>query len=314
MALTTVPLMPDRPRPGRGFGPQRHAKCAVMTHMDGNSLRKLVEGQLLRLEGNAFQDCMDRLGLVLHPGDYQPVRAAGPKGDTKNDGYCPKARVFYAAHATRGEQIHKTKEKIRSDLDGCLKEHRDVSIWRYLTNDTLPGEVDQFVDNVLRPAHPEVSIEVWGLKNLSAEICKFPQKQVEKIIDVVFEESQPDSGAAQVVLLNHMKSGRDLWPILSASQAWLPHVEPDGCNRDEQDLIDNAVQTFTDWLEISGDVEVSRSGVRDAERSIDELLEELRRKGFTLYSGTGDSGNRWPIRVPMAIFKIARSIDRVGAQ
>ncbi|MFI5885678.1 hypothetical protein ACIBCE_40900, partial [Streptomyces sp. NPDC051554] len=51
--------------------------------MDHNSLRKLVEGQLLRLEGNTFQDCMDRLGLELYPGDYQPVRAAGPQGGFK---------------------------------------------------------------------------------------------------------------------------------------------------------------------------------------------------------------------------------------
>jgi hypothetical protein len=54
-----------------------------MAAVDQNSLRKLVEGQLLRVEGNAFQDCMDRLGLELYPGDYQPVRAAGPRGDTK---------------------------------------------------------------------------------------------------------------------------------------------------------------------------------------------------------------------------------------
>ncbi|MFF4355148.1 hypothetical protein [Streptomyces sp. NPDC001530] len=69
---------------------------------------------------------MDRLGLELYPGEYQPVRAAGPKGDTKNDGYCPKARVFFAAHATRGERIDKTKAKIHGDLEGCLQEHRDV--------------------------------------------------------------------------------------------------------------------------------------------------------------------------------------------
>ena len=140
--------------------------------MDQNSLRKLVEGQLLRLEGNTFQDCMDRLGLELYPGDYQPVRAGGPKGDTKNDGYCPKARVFFAAHATRGERIDKTKAKIRGDLEGCLKEHRDVRVWRFLTNDTMPGEVDQFIDNELRPLYPSVAIEVWGLKTLAAEVSK----------------------------------------------------------------------------------------------------------------------------------------------
>ncbi|URN12681.1 hypothetical protein LUW77_16695 [Streptomyces radiopugnans] len=282
--------------------------------MDLNSLRKLVEGQLLRLEGNAFQDCMDRLGLVLHPGDYQPVRAAGPKGDTKNDGYCPKARVFFAAHATRGERIDKTKAKIRSDLDGCLKEHRDVKVWRFLTNDTLPGEVDQFVDNKLRPAHPGITIEVWGLKTLAEEICKFPQKQVEMIIDVVFEEARPDPNTVRVVQLSHIKSGGDLWPILSVSEAWMPPVEPDNCTRDEQDLIDGTIQTFTDWLEISDDVEISRSGVRDAQRGIDELLEELRSRGLALYSGTGDSGSRWSIRVPMAIFKIVRKSSKEDPQ
>ncbi|WP_338682824.1 hypothetical protein QD712_13465 [Streptomyces acidiscabies] len=131
-----------------------------MTSVDQNSLRKLVEGQLIRMEGNTFQDCIDRLGLELYPGDYQPVRAAGPKGDTKNDGYCPKARVFFAAHATRGERIDKTKAKIRSDLEGCLQEHREVRVWRFLTNDTLAGEVDQFIDNELRPLYLSVTIEV----------------------------------------------------------------------------------------------------------------------------------------------------------
>ncbi|MFJ8822769.1 hypothetical protein ACIREE_13405 [Streptomyces sp. NPDC102467] len=95
-----------------------------MAAVDLNSLRKFVEGQLILLEGNAFQGCMDRLGLELYPGDYQAVRAAGPRGDTKNDGYCPKARVFFAAHATRNEPLHKTKAKIRGDLEGCLQEHR----------------------------------------------------------------------------------------------------------------------------------------------------------------------------------------------
>ncbi|MFE7172287.1 hypothetical protein [Streptomyces sp. NPDC057616] len=270
--------------------------------MDQNSLRKLVEGQLLRLEGNAFQDCMDRLGLELYPDDYQPVRAAGPKGDAKNDGYCPKARVFFAAHATRGERIDKTKAKIRSDLEGCLQEHREVRVWRFLTNDTLPGEVDQFIDNELRLRYRGVTIEVWGLKTLAAEISKLKREQVDRIIDVI----TVDEPEFDVVFLRHMKTGRDLWPILSASQAWMPPVEPDDCTDDEQDLIDGVIQTFIDWLEISEDVEISRSGVRDAQRGINELLQELQDKGLVLYSGTGDSGNRWAVRLPMAIFKVDR--------
>ncbi|WP_202426696.1 hypothetical protein [Streptomyces sp. HUCO-GS316] len=192
---------------------------------------------------------------------------------------------------------------------GCLREHRDVRVWRFLTNDTLPGEVDQFIDNELRPAHRDVTIEVWSLKILAEEICEFPQRHIERIVDVIFDEAQPEPNSAQVVMLSHIKSGRALWPILSISQAWMPADEPDDCTRDEQDLIDSVIQTFTDWLEISEDVEVSRAGVRDAQRGIDDLLGELQSKGLALYAGTGDSGQRWATRFPMAIFKIAREGD-----
>jgi hypothetical protein len=280
-----------------------------MAAVDLNSRRKLVEGQLLRMEGNTFQDCMDRLGLELYPGDYQPVRAAGPKGDTKNDGYCPKARVFFAAHATRGERIDKTKAKIRGDLEGCLQEHRDVRVWRFLTNDTLPGEVDQFIDNELRPLYPGVTIQVWGLKTLADEISKLKQEQVDRITDVI----TANESEIEVVVLNHIKTGRDLWPILSGCLGWLPHEEPDDCTDEEQDLIDGAVQSFRDWSDISGDIEFSRSSVRDAQRSITAILEELADNGLTLYSATVDdyplTGGPSPFLGTVAIFRVSR-VDR----
>ncbi|WP_371588989.1 hypothetical protein [Streptomyces virginiae] len=274
--------------------------------MDQNSLRKLVEGQLLRLEGNAFQDCMDRLGLELHPGDYQPVRAAGPKGDTKNDGYCPKARVFFAAHATRGERIDKTKAKIRGDLEGCLQEHRDVKVWRFLTNDTLAGEVDQFIDSELRPRYRGVTIEVWGIKTLAHEISKLERVQVDRVIDVV----TVDEPGLEVIILSHIKTGRELWPILSGSLGWLEHDEPEDCTAEEQDLIDGAIQSFRDWSDIAGDIEFSRSSVRDAQRDITAILEQLAEKGLVLYSATKDNypltGGPSPFLGTVAIFRIVR--------
>lgn len=262
-----------------------------MTAVDQNSLRKLVEGQLLRLEGNAFQDCMDRLGLELYPGDYQPVRAAGPKGDAKNDGYCPKARVFFAAHATRGERIDKTKAKIRGDLEGCLQEHRDVKVWRFLTNDTVPGEVDQFIDNELRPLYPRVTIEVWGLKTLADEISKLRRVQIDRIIDVIFvAETQPirvipDPDAPPLIVLSYMNTGRDLWPILSQAHAF-GFSDPEDCTDDESDLILTALETFKEWGEASDIVGDSLTQVRGAQRSISCLLEELKAKGVAVYAGT----------------------------
>lgn len=269
------------------------------------------------MEGNAFQDCMDRLGLELHPGDYQPVRAAGPKGDTKNDGYCPKARIFFAAHATRGERIDKTKAKIRGDLEGCLQEHRDVKVWRFLTNDTLPGEVDQFIDNELRPRFPGVTIEVWGLKTVADQICKLKREQIDKVVDVNFGARRVAPSEPQVVQLRLVTTGRDIWPILSASMAWMPADEPDDCTDEEEDLIDAVVQTFTDCLEISEEIEVSRSSVREAQRGITGLLDELRAKGFAVYAGAVDNhpigGAAAPLLVTMAIFKITRMSSRTSS-
>ena len=152
--------------------------------MDKNSLRRIIEDNLVNLEGNAFQDFCDRLGLTLYPDDYTPVRAAGNQGDMKNDGYCPKARIFFAAHATRREQISATKDKIKSDLEGCLANHNDIKQWVYLTNDTLAGAVQTFVDEDLRPAHQDLIIETWDHKKIASTIYQLPISQIEYILGI----------------------------------------------------------------------------------------------------------------------------------
>jgi hypothetical protein len=174
--------------------------------MDRNTLRKIIEDRLANLEGAAFQDVCDRLALELYPGDFQPVRPGGTHGDMKNDGYCPTLRIFFAAHATRGETAAKTKNKISSDLEGCLAKHRDVKTWRFMTNDTLTGEVDAFVDNNLRPAHPDVAIEIWGHKRIADEICKLTDSRIEKITDLTFGSS-PLEDAPVVDLIDVMNNG-----------------------------------------------------------------------------------------------------------
>jgi hypothetical protein len=50
--------------------------CAVITLADQNSLRKVVEGQLVHLEGNTFQDCMNQLGdLPVSNKQYESPQA-----------------------------------------------------------------------------------------------------------------------------------------------------------------------------------------------------------------------------------------------
>ncbi|MFC1855275.1 tetratricopeptide repeat protein [Thermodesulfobacteriota bacterium] len=149
--------------------------------IDKVSLRRIIEDRLFNLHGNSFQDFCDRFCSKLHPGDYTPVRAGG--GDDKNDGYCPKARIFFAAHATRGETIYRTKDKIQGDLKGCLEKHRDVNKWIYLTNDTLVGKVETFVDD-LRKTNGKLTIETWGHKKITDKILEFDIEQIKEIIEI----------------------------------------------------------------------------------------------------------------------------------
>jgi hypothetical protein len=102
--------------------------------MDNATLRKIIEDRIFNLDGNSFQDLCHRLCMKLYSDDYTPVRAGGPKGDTKMDGYCPKAKIYFATHATtRGEATRATKKKIKSDLEGCLAKHNDTKKWVYFT-------------------------------------------------------------------------------------------------------------------------------------------------------------------------------------
>ena len=152
--------------------------------MNEPTLRKIIEAQVAYFKGDAFQDMCDRLCLKFYPHDYTSVRAGGPKGDTKNDGYCPKAKIFFAAHATKGEKISDTKNKIKSDLEGCLKNYKDVRNWIYLTNDTLTGEIQQFINEQLRPKYSEVVIETWDHKKITEKILTLEEKEIGNLLEI----------------------------------------------------------------------------------------------------------------------------------
>ena len=143
---------------------------------------KIVDDYIKAIEFYNFQDFCDRLLLTFYPNEYTPVRAGGRNGDMKNDGYCYVSRKFFQAHATRGESAKTTKNKIEEDLVGCLKKWDDVKEFVYITNDTLIGEVESFVDN-LRQQFPKIIIRTWSQKILIEKIRNLEIKDVEYIID-----------------------------------------------------------------------------------------------------------------------------------
>ncbi len=150
--------------------------------MDKNDIYKIVSDYIKAIEATHFQEFCDRLLLKIHPNDYTSVRAGGSNGDMKNDGYCYVSRKFFQAHASRGETASKIKDKIKTDLEGCLEKQSDVQEFIYLTNDTLIGEIEKFIDD-LRRGHPEIQIATWGPLRLAERICQFDLKDIEFIID-----------------------------------------------------------------------------------------------------------------------------------
>lgn len=158
--------------------------------MDASTKRRIVRDYIANLGGDAFQCLCDRLCSTLHPNDYTPVRAGGPKGDLKNDGFCPKARLFFAAHASRGEKITDIKKKIQIDLEGCLANHNTVKEWIYITNDTLVGEVHAFIDETLRPKHSGVTITTWDHNQITDKIAEMSDGEIEYILAMPLNDSK----------------------------------------------------------------------------------------------------------------------------
>lgn len=143
---------------------------------------RIIEDYVKAIEASHFQDFCDRLLFTLYPNDYTDVRAGGRNGDMKNDGYCYMTRIFFQAHATRGESAKKTKDKINNDFNGCINKWNDVRSFVYITNDTLIGEIENFIDE-LRIQNPAVTIITWTPKKIVSMIKDLKLKDIEYVIE-----------------------------------------------------------------------------------------------------------------------------------
>ncbi|MEO6304709.1 MAG: hypothetical protein ABIP51_16225 [Bacteroidia bacterium] len=148
--------------------------------MDKAGILRVIEDRIKAIDASEFQDLCDRLLIKLYP-DYTQVRAGGKLGDMKNDGYCYVSRIFFQAHASRGETISKIKTKIETDLNGCLAKQNDVQKFVYITNDVLVGEIEAFVDG-LRKTNTTLKIETWSPLKICTLISDFGIDDIEQII------------------------------------------------------------------------------------------------------------------------------------
>jgi hypothetical protein len=145
------------------------------------NLDLIIRNHIFSLSGSSFQHLCNRLLLKEFPEEFVPTRSGGVKGDLKNDGYCYFSKIFFQCHGTRGQATSKLKNKITEDLTGCLKYHKGVSKFIFITNDTNLADIEDHLQ-ILRVQFREVIVEPWGIDKLSLLIQKYSIEEVEYIL------------------------------------------------------------------------------------------------------------------------------------
>lgn len=121
------------------------------------------------ISGAAFQDLFSELMEAAHPGDFVRVRAAGPTGDLKCDGYILSTAALFQVYAPRKAELT-TKEmvaKVDEDFAGALQHWPNMKSWTFVHSDT-DGDRAERVQAIaaLQKANPGIVIRHWSKPTL----------------------------------------------------------------------------------------------------------------------------------------------------
>lgn len=78
------------------------------------------ENAFLRERGKAFESLFARIMSHRFPGDFQPVRPYGPKGDLKCDGYRASDKTVFQSYAPDTMKEGLLLAKIDADFNGAI--------------------------------------------------------------------------------------------------------------------------------------------------------------------------------------------------
>lgn len=131
--------------------------------------------------GQAFQDFFADLMEKAHAGDFFRVRAHGPLGDEKCDGYLSSEGRLFQVYATQSQTLGDLLRKIATDFPGA-REHwgQRMRAWALVHNHGLPPAVVKKLDD-LRAAHPDVVIEHWDQERLRSLLDRMTRRQLEDL-------------------------------------------------------------------------------------------------------------------------------------
>lgn len=120
--------------------------------------------------GAAFQDLFSDLMEAARPGKFIRVRAAGPTGDLKCDGYCLDTGELFQVYAPRNVEttLADMVAKTKADFAGALAHWRDkLKKWVFVHND-VDGQRAERVQALaeLAAAHPTIEFAHWSKSEL----------------------------------------------------------------------------------------------------------------------------------------------------
>ena len=145
------------------------------------------ENAFLRDRGKAFETLFARIMAHAFPGDFQPVRPYGAKGDLKCDGFRASDGTVFQCYAPDAMKLESLLAKVGEDFPGALT-HWSTRMrrWEFVHNDHrgLPAEaVRKLAD--LNEANPGVVLAVCGEAELRQVAMSLAIHQLEDLFGAV---------------------------------------------------------------------------------------------------------------------------------
>jgi hypothetical protein len=182
------------------------------------------ENAFLRERGKAFESLFARILAHAFPGDFQPVRPYGPKGDLKCDGFRASDGTVFQCYAPDALKLEPLLAKIDEDFGGALVHWTaQMKRWEFVHNDSrgLPADAIKKLSE-LGTANPGVALAVCGEAELRAIVMALALHQLEDLFGAVPSGrvlEKLDFEALRPVLLAIQRQEPDAEPSLTAPSA-----------------------------------------------------------------------------------------------
>ncbi|WP_225207591.1 ABC-three component system protein [Novosphingobium huizhouense] len=182
------------------------------------------ENAFLRERGKAFETLFARIMAHAFPGDFQPVRPYGPKGDLKCDGFRASDGTVFQCYAPDAMKLEPLLAKVDEDFAGALVHWTTKMLrWEFVHNDIrgLPAEAVKKLA-ALNAANPNVALAVCGEAELRLIAMSLALHQLEDLFGAVPSGrvlEKLDFEALRSVLLAIQRQEPDAEPSLVAPSA-----------------------------------------------------------------------------------------------